>query len=228
MFIFFFRYFTQLYLALVILPSPECIVALGGTVCHDIYHSMTAFFKDQQLFDAVLKWEKDHDFFWSTLLPLISALYIPNAPKTTSSDGKVATQTDEQCHVIGPGVRETDEQCHVIGPGVHVLEKLQLLSIETILFGLRVMLSRENQRKILVKEGLLDYVRCLPTYIPVSLRPQAKMVVDIMISSLTEKETLFSPPSLLATVKAHIAKNVCGLDKVLELSVGQLCSELLV
>ena len=181
-----FRYFTQLYLALVILPSPECIIALG-TVCQDIYLNMTVFFKDQ-LFDAVLKWEQDHDFFWSTLLPLVSALYIPN-----------------------------------IMAGFGLLEKLQLLSIETILFALRVMLIRENQRKILAKEGLLDYIRCLPAHVPVSLRSQAKKVVEIT----SDKQT-HSPPSLLVTVKAHIAKTFCGLDKVLKLSIGQLCSELLV
>lgn len=169
---------------------------------------MTVFFKDQ-LFDAVLKWEQDHDFFWSTLLPLVSALYIPNTPKTTLSNGGEATQIDG--YVVGSGL----------------LEKLQLLSIETILFGLRVMLNRENQRKILAKEGLLDYVQCLPAHVPVSLRPQAKKVVDI-ISPLTDKQQTLSPPSLLVTVKAHIAKTFCGLNKVLELSIGQLCSEILV
>ena len=168
---------------------------------------MTEFFKGQ-LFDTVMKWEQESGFFWSTLLPLVSALYIPNTPNTMSSNGRVATRTDE--HVTESGL----------------LGKLQLVSIETILFVLQMILSRENQRKILAKEGLLDYARCLPAHVPESLKPQAKKVVNI-ISPLKDNRT-YSPPSLLVTVKAHIAKTFCGLNKVLELSIGQLCSELLV
>ena len=201
-----FRYFTQLYLALVLLPSPEC-VATSETLCQDIYHNMTEFFKAQP-YEEVLKWEQDHDFFWSTLLPLISALYIPNTP-TAAASGMATSDLD------GPDSRVTE-------PGL--IERLQLLSIETILFGLQVMLSRENQRKILAKEGLVDYVRCLPAHVPKSLLPQAKRVVDI-VSPNADKQT---PPSLLVTTKAHLAKMYFGLNKILELSVGQLMSKLLV
>ena len=88
------------------------------------------------------------------------------------------------------------------------------------------MLSRENQRTILTKEGLFDYVRCSPAHVPESLRPQAERIVSI-ISPSTSNRTQ-SPPSLLVMTKAHLAKMHFGLEKILKLSVGQLVSELLI
>ena len=106
-----------------------------------------------------------------------------------------------------------------------VLRTLQLLSLETILFGLQVMLSRENHRKVLIREGLFDYARCSPAHVPESLRPQAERIVSI-ISPSTSNQTQ-SPPSLLVMTKAHLAKMHFGLERVLTLSVGQLVSEIL-
>ncbi len=45
------------------------------------------------------------------------------------------------------------------------LQKLQLLSLEVIIFALQNMLGRENHREFLKKEGLLDFVTCMPQYV---------------------------------------------------------------
>ena len=87
------------------------------------------------------------------------------------------------------------------------------------------MLSRENHRKVLIREGLFDYARCSPAHVPESLRPQAERIVSI-ISPSTSNQTQ-SPPSLLVMTKAHLAKMHFGLERVLTLSVGQLVSEIL-
>ena len=35
-----------------------------------------------QPYEIVVKWE-EHEFFWSTLLPFVNALYVPNTPSSS-------------------------------------------------------------------------------------------------------------------------------------------------
>ena len=97
--------------------------------------------------------------------------------------------------------------------------KLQLVSLQLAIFTLQNWLGREDHRQILLKEGLLDFVVCIPQYIPPSLRPQAEELVQMVVSSPDIPE---GPPKLLNLVKARLAKMHFGLEQVLSLSVGEI------
>lgn len=105
-----------------------------------------------------------------------------------------------------------------------MMEKLQLLSIEMILFGLMNMLSRENHRAVLVKEGLVDYVTCCPNYVPEMLKSYAQKLVHLVTSSYGIRQ---QPVRLTNIVKARLAKMYFGLEQILALSVGAIVNELL-
>ena len=105
-----------------------------------------------------------------------------------------------------------------------MMKKLQLLSIEMILFGLMNMLSRENHRAVLVKEGLVDYVTCCPNHVPEMLKFYAQKLVHLVTSSYDIQQ---QPATLTNIVKAHLAKMYFGLEQILALSVGAIVNELL-
>ena len=110
--------------------------------------------------------------------------------------------------------------CPVTTDGM--MRKLQLLSMELILFGLQNMLSRENHRAMLVKEGLVDYIVCCPNHVPQLLRDQAKELVHLITSSSDIQQ---QPPKLTSIVKANVAKMHFGLDRTLSLSVGEIVTD---
>ena len=97
--------------------------------------------------------------------------------------------------------------------------KLQLVSLQFAIFTLQNWLGREDHRQILLKEGLLDFVICMPQYVPPSLRPQAEELVQMVVSSPDIPE---GPPKLLNLVKARLAKMHFGLEQVLSLSVSEI------
>ena len=100
--------------------------------------------------------------------------------------------------------------------------KLQLVSLKMAVFALQNMLGRESCRKHLLKEELLDYVICMPQYVPHSLRPQAEELVQMVVSSPDIPE---GPPKLLNLAKAKLAKMHFGLEQVLSLSVSKIVSK---
>ena len=97
--------------------------------------------------------------------------------------------------------------------------KLQLVSLQLAIFTLQNWLGQENNREFLLKEGLLDFVICMPQYVPPSLRPQAEELVQMVVSSPDIPE---GPPKLLNLVKARLAKMHFGLEEILSLSVGEI------
>ena len=94
--------------------------------------------------------------------------------------------------------------------------ELQLVSLRLAIFALQNMLSRRDHRQILLKEGLVDFVICMPQYVPPSSRPQAE---ELVVSSPDIPE---GPPNLLNLVKARLAKMHFGLEQVLSLSVSKI------
>ena len=102
--------------------------------------------------------------------------------------------------------------------------RLQLVSLRLAIFSLQDGLGRECQRQTLLKEGLLDFVICMPQYVPPSLRPQAEELVQMVVSSPDIPE---GPPKLLNLVKARLAKMHFGLELVLTLSVSEIVSKTL-
>ena len=97
--------------------------------------------------------------------------------------------------------------------------KLQLVSLQLAIFSLQNWLGQKIHREILLKEGLLDFVICMPQYVPPSLRPQAEELVQMVVSSPDIPE---GPPKLLNLVKARLAKMHFGLEKILSLSAGEI------
>ena len=97
--------------------------------------------------------------------------------------------------------------------------RLQLTSLRLAIFSLRNGLGRECQRQTLLKEGLLDFVICMPQYVPPSLRPQAEELVQMVVSSPDIPE---GPPKLLNLVRARLAKMHFGLEQVLSLSISEI------
>ena len=102
--------------------------------------------------------------------------------------------------------------------------RLQLASLRLAIFSLQNGLGRECQRQTLLKEGLLDFVICMPQYVPPSLRPQAEELVQMVVSSPDIPE---GPPKLLNLVKARLAKMHFGLEQVLSLSISEIGSDFL-
>ena len=98
---------------------------------------------------------------------------------------------------------------------------LQVWSLEIIIFALQNMLGRENHREFIVKEGLLDFVTCMPQYVPPSLKSRATKLVQMVASSPDVPE---GPPKLLNLVKARLAKMHFGLENVLSMSVSEIVS----
>lgn len=108
-------------------------------------------------------------------------------------------------------------------PSCEVTRQLHMLSLRTVLLSLQNMLGRDNHREVLFKEGLEDYVMCMPAYVPEILRGQAKKLVEIAVGW----RTLQQPPKLVNLVKAKLAKMHFGLQRVVEMTVGEIVSETL-
>ena len=132
---------------------------------------------------AIMEGEIEHWYVWSTFLPYIKLMYIPEPPQSME------------------------------------MSKLRLLSTELVIFSLLNMLGRENHRKVLVEEGLVDYVTCMPLYVPPSLRGRASELVEMLALS---EEVAVQPPTLVSLTKGKLAKMHFGLDTVLKLSVGEI------
>ena len=100
--------------------------------------------------------------------------------------------------------------------------RLQMWCLELVVFALQNMLGRENHREFLVKEGLLDFVLCMPQYVPPNMRLRAAKLVQIVTSSPDISQR---PPKLLNIVKACLAKMHFGLENVLSMSVSEIVSK---
>ena len=108
-------------------------------------------------------------------------------------------------------------------PQPEAVRKLQQLSLQTAIFSLQNMLGRENHRQVLKREGLVDYVTCMPFYVAETLKPRARELVQMLASS---GDLQVQVPTLLNLVKAKLAKMCFGLEGVLTMSVAELFSKI--
>ena len=104
------------------------------------------------------------------------------------------------------------------------LRTMQTLSLQLIIFSLQNMLGRAKHREVLLEEGILDYIICMPWFVPQSLKQQARDLVQMLA---IYPELNMQPPALLSITKACIAKAHLGLEKAVELSAGEIATELL-
>ena len=147
--------------------------------------------------------EVNHWYVWSTFLPYIKLLYLPERTRHP---------------------REREEKVvNKYGPFDPIVDDLHMLSLRTILLALQNMLSRSNHREVLWNEQLEDFITCVPSYVPKSLAPQARELVKIVGSDGFQLQ----PPRLVNLVKAKLAKTHFGLVSVLSRSVGEIVTEVL-
>ena len=166
----------MVFLAQVVLVSPQCI---PNELQQRIHDSMEDFLK-QATYQDIMKEEVASYYVWSTFLPYIKLIYLPESPKTTG--------------------------------------QLHLLSLQAILLSLQNMLGRNNHKELLFKEGLEDYITCMPAYVPAPLKEQAKELVRIVGSDTIQLQ----PPKLVNLAKAKLAKLHYGLDDILHKSVREI------
>jgi len=152
----------------------------------------------------IMKGEVDHWYVWSTFLPYIKLFYLPafkpSKQKGFNNDDDITNDSSDP-----------------------LMDKLHMIGLRTILLALMNMLSRSNHRQVLWKEQLEDFVTCVPSYVPKTLRPQAKELVRIVGSDGYQLQ----PPKLLNLVKAKLAQAHFGLEKVLSRNVGELVNDIL-
>lgn len=107
--------------------------------------------------------------------------------------------------------------------GSEAMNKLHKLSQQTALLSLQNMLGRDDHREVLVKESLVDYVTCMPWFLPVGpLRKQAEELVQVVRG----EDFQLQPPRLINLTRAKLAKMHFGLEKAVNMSVGEIVSEM--
>ena len=101
------------------------------------------------------------------------------------------------------------------------ITQLQELSIETAILSLQCMLVNSRLQRCLVKEGLVEYVFCLPSVVPPSCKQRALNLVAMVTEAMQ-----LNPPKLVTIAKAKVAKMHFGLDRVRETSAEELYHEI--
>ena len=101
---------------------------------------------------------------------------------------------------------------------------ISMQCLEVVVLGLQVVLEGEKERQVLVKQGLLEYLTCLPWHMPKGsmAHQRAKSLVDMVGSHI-----VLQPPSLYVIVKAKLALTCLGLEKVIKSDSRQIVEELL-
>jgi len=191
------RYFATLLFALIITRSPELI----PPSLLPLLHTFTDRFLSTTDHQVIQQMEAKYEYIWSTIVPFVNLAYFPYLnPKYIPTH----FNSDE---------RQTTKQ-------------LQLLCIEAGVFSLQNMLSGNQVREILVQEELVDYIVCMPWYIPPGSRAQKR--AHELVSCLRQTMQL-QPPRLVAMVRAKLAALHFGLEKVLRtISVHALLAEVLI
>ena len=92
-----------------------------------------------------------------------------------------------------------------------IIRTLKELSVQVLIHSLHNALGREIHVKILVKEGLLDYLVALKWLLPELSRDMLQRCLDDV-----SKFTAIKPPSLCCMARARLAKDFLGLEKVLD------------
>ena len=101
---------------------------------------------------------------------------------------------------------------------------LRQTCLDVVILGLQATLGRSQNCKVVAKEGLLEYVTCIPFNVPDCLRAKAQMLVA-MVSSC--QNGVLQPPSLTSLSKAKLARMYFGLEQGLSASMRDIADRLL-
>ena len=93
--------------------------------------------------------------------------------------------------------------------GNREISELHIKSVKVLLHMFIVSLGQKVHQEILCKEGLLDYVMCLPSLVP----PECQQLSRDVISELA-RHMLLEPPSLTNLARAKLAMTHLGLETV--------------
>ena len=91
------------------------------------------------------------------------------------------------------------------------MKDLQLRCIELGVFALQVATYSDVNKQLLIEEGLMDYVLCLPWSVPKESKAEERAIE--LVSCLRRKMQL-QPPTLVNLTKARLASMFFGLEKV--------------
>ena len=108
----------------------------------------------------------------------------------------------------------------VYSPLSHISSDLaDMLCLEVGILGLQIILGRDDERQVLIKQGLLDYLVCLPWFIPERHRAhrRAHSLLDMVGAHVS-----LQPPSLNTIARAKLAATSCGLKKAMYYDCRQL------
>lgn len=188
------RGYTCIILAQIGLGSPELLYkSITLKLQRQIFHLMSTVLGAASPAE-LSRYEEKEGLVWGTFLPYMRFLYNPRTvfdnPANNRSNADLDTMDTEDTF-------RTD---------------LHILCCNILLHGLENALGREIHFQILIREGLLDYLMCLPAILPEGCKPRARSLV-----SKLGKHRQLQPASLCTLAKAHIAKSFCGLDTVMEM-----------
>lgn len=135
--------------------------------------------------------EDKNSFFWFTVLPHMMLAYCPPLPDYN------VTKT------LHPRA---------------MARNLHLCCVELGVLSLQNMLQGERHQKVLMEEGLVDFVTCMPWYLPKETAAHARACQLTM----SLRPILRQPPSLLNITRAKLATTCFGLDCVMKKTVREL------
>eukprot|EP00731_Ephydatia_muelleri_P005477 Em0002g1653a len=98
--------------------------------------------------------------------------------------------------------------------------RIDSLCFEAVIISLQMLLNNDDERQILIKQGLLDYLICLPWHISEGLEAhkRAKLLLEMVGCNIP-----LQPPSLNNIVRAKLAAMWCGLEKAMSSQLVSFC-----
>lgn len=197
-----YRYFSCVFYAQLLTSSPHLFTLEQKTT---LAQFMSDFLKE-----ATPKEIRDHEvkngYKWSTVIPFVKLAYYPRHNREFSME----------IHRDTCAINTED------GDNVVTLNRLAVNCIEMGVFSMQNVLYDEEIRDVLVHEGLVDYIICMPWNVPQESRVQQRARELVVFLS---QHMQLQPPSLVNVTKARLASLHFGLDRVLKtLSVHELLS----
>ena len=91
-----------------------------------------------------------------------------------------------------------------------VLKELYFTSVKAGIFSIQNISLSDDFKDIVDKEGLIDYLICLPWYVTKDLKDDAQLLVQ-----LTAAKVKLQPPKLMNIAKACLTSSQFTLDEIL-------------
>ena len=198
------RYFGSLLFAQILTRSLELV---PKAILPKIYFFMESFltWADPKTLHSH---EAANGYIWSTVRPHINLVYFPiNTHKHSNAVNVDIMETDEIT------IRAPLQEC--VRQLMHELttETIHMQCIEMGVVSLQNMVKGEAVRQVLRDEGLIDFVVCMPWFLPAASRAQLR--ARALVSELSRCMKL-QPPSLVNITRAKLAATKFGLDRILK------------